>query len=318
MAENVSTEPPSSEPAELSLDDAVAMMGDDDEQSSDTPATAEKEQDATDDEAAQTDEDEAEEPEDADASEKDAEPEAQDDVLIKMDDGSTITVSELKAKAATLETDNARISQEVANERRELQQMGTKVAETFDVLVSYLASELPPEPEPSLRHTNRNLFNEMRGLRADAFEKLQSLLQGKQGVESVTSQLSEIDFKREEAEENAKLIAAVPNLKDPARLAAANAKVLAYGLSIGFSEKEIKNTLDARIRRMAIDAAYGRDAREAAQKAKVQVKTAMASKPAATGIRPHANSMKAIERVNAVKRLQKTGSLADAMKLDFA
>jgi hypothetical protein len=94
-------------------------------------------------------------------------------------------------------------------------------------------------------------------------------------------------------------------------------KVNSYATSIGFSADEVAKTKDSRILQMAIDAAYGREAREAAQKAKAQVKSSGVVKPVSAGVRPHANSMKALERANAMKRLQKTGSLQDAMKLNF-
>ena len=307
-----------SETAELSLDDIAARRAqqapDEPEVQDETPEVSE--QDAPEDEAAETVED-AEQSEEGDASEKDAEPEVKDDVLIKMDDGSTITVAELKAEAVNLKTENARISQEVATERRELQKMGQDVAATFDKVVEYLASKLPPEPEQSLIWSDPTRHHQMTFLRNSAIAELQSLLGAKGAVEGVTDQLSEADFKRYEAEEMEKLVKLDPNMKDPARYKAAMAKVASYAKSIGYDDDTIAKTKDARILKMAIDAAYGREAREAAQKAKAQVKSSVAKAPV-TGRTVHPNSIKALNVQNAIKRAQSTGSLDDVLAARLA
>lgn len=316
MADNVSPEM-GSEPAELSIDDIAARRAQASQEEANVETPDNQEQDASNDETAEAVEVEADELEEDTASEEDAEPEAKDDVLIKMDDGSTVTVAELKAEAVNLKTENARISQEVANERRELQQTAEKVTGTYDVLLNYLASKLPQEPDPQLLWSDPTRHHQMTYLRNAAIEELQSLLGAKQGVEGVAQQISDDDFKRYEAAENAKLIAAVPNLKDPARMKAAMDKAKSYAKSIGFSDDEFDKTKDARIQRMVIDAAYGATAREAAQKAKVQVKSAVAKSP--NSLRSvHPNSLKAIGNVNAMKRAQQTGSLEDVLAARLA
>lgn len=316
MADNVSPEM-GSEPAELTLDDIAARRA----QASieaETPETPEdQEQESSDEEPAEAVEAETDELEEEPASEEDAEPEAKDDVLIKMDDGSTITVAELKAEASTLKTENARISQEVANERRELQQASTKLSETFEFVLGKLAEKLPPEPDDSLLWSNPAQHHQMVYLREAAIKELQAWFAPKNEVDQLTNQLSEADFKKYEAAENAKLIAAVPNLKDPARMKAAMEKAKSYAKSIGFSDDEFDKTVDARIRRMVVDAAYGRDAREAAQKAKVQVKTAVAKSPTAQR-QVHPNSLRALTANNAIKRAQQTGNLEDVLAARLA
>jgi hypothetical protein len=321
MADNVSQET-ASEPAATRLtSDEAALIDFDDGSEPEVKAKPVQSQEesvdeASNDEPAETVEVEADELEEGAASEEDAEPEAKDDVLIKMDDGSTVTVAELKAEASTLKTENARISQEVANERRELQQTAEKVTGTYDVLLNYLASKLPQEPDPQLLWSDPTRHHQMTYLRNAAIEELQSLLGAKQGVEGVAQQISDDEFKRYEAAENAKLIAAVPNLKDPARMKAAMDKAKSYAKSIGFSDDEFDKTKDARIQRMVIDAAYGATAREAAQKAKVQVKSAVAKAPMQQRS-AHPNSLKALDKNNAWKAFEKNPSLKNAALIDF-
>lgn len=321
MADNVSPAT-GSEPAELSLDDAVARMKvDDDASSTDSQAPAQQGLEASeDDDATAGEPDEAAAPEDDDASQEDAETGTGNDVLIKLDDGSTITVSELKAKASTLETDNARMSQEVASERRELQQYSQQVAGIFDAFVNDLAARIPAEPNPALMYgtfEQQAQFNRETYHRNAQIEHLKNIFNAKTGLEEGVSQLSDVELQSLQKDSDAKLIAANPHLKDPPRYKAAMAKSDAYLRTLSFTDAEIKSAVDPRMRQVILDAAYGKEARENAQKAKAQVKTAMAKTTASPSFRPHANSMKALDRTNAMKRLQKSGSLADAMKLDF-
>jgi hypothetical protein len=229
-----------------------------------------------------------------------------------MDDGSTVTVSELKAEAVNLKTENARISQDVANERRELQQVGSRIAQTFHGVREYLESKLPPAPDPSLAYTDWQRFQQMEYFRSSAQSEVDAILQIAESVDGTVDQISEVDFKKYEAEETAKLIAVLPNLKDPVRLKAAMQTINAYAKSIGYDDKTISSTKDHRLLRMAHDAAYGAKAREAAQNARVQVKTAVAKSP--NSLRSvHPNSLKAIGNVNAMKKAKQTGTLEDVL-----
>lgn len=319
MADNVTLDM-GDEPAELSIDDIAARRsaasretGEEHEQEledgQEQPSTAE---DPAEDDGVAVDE-----VDELDTSEDDSGPEAKDDVLIKMDDGSTVTVAELKAEAVTLKTENVRISQEVASERRELQQLGAKVQHTFENVVAYLASKLPPEPDEQLIWSDPTRHHQMSYLRASAISELQSLMDASRGLNEVQGQLSETDLRKIRSEEEAKLIAAVPNLKDPARMKSAIDKARSYAKAIGFSDDEFDTTNDARVRRMVIDAAYGASAREAAQKAKAQVKAAVAKGPVQTRS-SHPNSLKALAANNAMKRAAQTGNIEDVLAARMA
>lgn len=312
MADNVSPET-GSEPAELSLEDAAKMLAQPEKPDDADTEAPDDEQDTSQDDAPEAPEGEGDEAGDDDASEQDAEPDVKDDVLIKMDDGSTLTVAELKAEAVNLKTENARISQEAADERRELQQTGKKVTEIFDSVLRFLADRLPAEPDPQLLWTDPSRHHQMSYLRNQAVAELQSLLQAKGETESAVDNVTEAELQKMQSTEEAKLIAAVPNLKDPARRKAALEKAKTYAKSIGFTDDDFDKTLDHRIRRMVIDAAYGRDAREAALKAKAQVKSATAKGPVAQRA-VHPNSLRALNNTNALKRAKETGSIEDVLK----
>lgn len=320
MADNVSPET-GSETADLSIEDILARRAPVTDENSEAEAQEQdeiNEQDApTDDadEAAESDEDATDE-EGESASEEDAQPEAKDDVLIKMDDGSTVTVAELKAEASTLKTENARILQEASNERREVQQYGKSLVDTLDRVSNYLASKLPPEPENNLLWTDPARHHQMTYLRQAAIAELQSMMQVTETVKEANGKVSEADVAAYRAAEKAALIKAVPNLKDEARYKAAMDKTKAYLTTIGFDKAMIDDTHDAKMLQVAMDAAYGKEAREAAAKAKVQVKAVTANKPVTRTVHP--NSMQALKVQNVAKRAQSTGSIDDVLALRMA
>lgn len=315
MADNVSPETPASETAELSIDEVASRRA---QAEPDEPQVDEQEPPA-DDEPAKTEEANAEETTEGEesAAEEDARPEAKDDVLIKLDDGSTISVAELKAKAVTLETENARILQEATNERREVQQYGQNLSETFDAVVKFLEAKLPPQPDDSLLWSDPTRHHQMTYLRNAAIGELQSLLQVKQSVDGSNAQISEADVKAYQAAEKAKLVKAVPNLKDESRYKAAMDKTKAYLASVGFDKELIESTHDAKMLQVAMDAAYGREARDNAAKAKAQVKTVTGQKPVPART-VHPNSLKALNVNNAAKRAQSTGSIEDILAMRLA
>lgn len=318
MADNLSPET-GSEPADLSLDDVAKQMAakpvEKQEEEPEVEAT-EQQQETPDDEAVEPTEEEAVEEEGDDASQEDAELEAKDDLLVKLADGSKLTVAALKAEAEQVKTENARISQEAAKERRELQQYSESVRGFYDALIDDLSSKLPPEPNPALMYgtlEQQMQFNREKFHRESQIEYMRNLFQAREALKESEAKISEADAQRYQENERAALIKANPNLKDPTRFKAAMDKTKTYLKSVGFDDALIDSTHDAKMLQVAMDAAYGKEARENAQKAKVQLKTVTAKTPVTT--RPvHPNSLKAITKTNALKRAQSSGSIDDVLK----
>lgn len=318
---NENTAPQGSEQADTSLDfeDALALMPDEESPEGIDPAPKPKA--AT---SETPDDEEDKHPEDADeenveaAAEDEAAQEIKDEVFVAFEDGTKASIAELKhayKEVAEVKANTTRKLQEVASERGNLQTLGANMAKALENVSNYLVSKLPPEPDENLLFTDPAAFQRATIFRNRAINELQDMLQVAEGTKQATEFLSDADFKALKADEDQKLIEALPNLKDPKRFSAAEAKLKAYAKSIGFADNEIDTTADHRIRRMAIDAAYGREARAAAAKAKGKVEVASPMLPAKQ--RQHPNSKQALDQVNAVKRLQKSGSIDDALKLNW-
>lgn len=318
---NENTAPQGSEDTSTSLDfeDAIALMEDDSPPGNDVnPPEAKVSKSETPDDEEDLHPEDAEEDNTEKAAADEAAQEIKDEAVIALKDGKTASFAELVHafyEVGEVKANTTRKLQEVAQERGNLQSLGANMAQALENVSNYLVARLPPEPDPNLAYSDPGEHYRRTMLRNNAIAELQDMLAVAEGTKDATASLSDADFKALKAEEDSKLIEALPNLKDPKRFTAAEAKLKAYAKSIGFDDNEIDTTADHRIRRMAIDAAYGREARLAASKAKGKVENASPMLPAKQ--RQHPNSRQALEQVNARKALQKSGSISDALKLNW-
>ena len=188
-------------------------------------------------------------------------------------DGEKIAVKDLK-ESRLLQADYTRSKQALAQERGQLQELGQNFSGALERVVDYLASKLPPEPDPQLAFTNPTQHYQMQALHQAALAEMQGILGMKQGAEQANQLLNENDFKSRMSAENENLVKQMPHLKDQKRLDAFNRSVAKGAKTLGFSEQEINSTADHRIRLMAYHAAYGLEARANAAKAKAKVQSA--------------------------------------------
>jgi hypothetical protein len=308
MSENTSPNGSEATETELTLDQAMAAY--DDEPETENVETGEPEpveQDGAEDSDPVESEQEAEPVDDA--------PLDTYDKLVKMPDGETVPIQEL-IDGHFRQEDYTRKTQEDAALRRGLQELGQNFNGALERVINYLASKLPPEPDPQLAFSNPQAHYQQTVLHNAALAEMTQLLQAGEGAKQAISEVAQADFVAVKTAEDAKIVKEMPHLKDPKRFEAFNRDVVAGAKALKFTEGEINTTADARIRLMAYHANYGINARAAAAKAKSKVQNATPSPLPATQ-RQHPNSVKALANVNAMKQLRSSGSLRDAMKMDF-
>ena len=315
---NPGAEASGSEPVNspMSLDDAVSAYHTEPE--ADAPAVEEKAEQAVqgdsepDDLALAEGLEEAEG--EADEGDKPEAVLASDDMVVDVD-GEKIPVADLK-KSRLLEADYTRSKQALAQERGTLQELGKNFSGALERVVDYLASKLPPEPDPQLAYADPNRHYQMQILYNSAVAEMQGILAMREGAQQANSLLDETEFKARMSEADSEIVKQMPHLKDPKRFEAFTRRVQTGAKHYGFTDQEINTTADPRIRLMAYDAAYGREARANAAKAKAKVQEAKPMLPVQRA--QHPNSVAALEAQNATRRLQKTGSLDDAVSAYMA
>ncbi|MFL6711122.1 MAG: hypothetical protein ACJ8HI_23220 [Massilia sp.] len=272
MSDGASTTPQGSAPApapvltQSDLEDRVANAFIDslDEADSEQPKKQEPNQeepdDAPDDESTEpdeadtgepdaepeADEEEGEAEEDSESDEQEADPKAKkqpgDDVTVKMDDGSQVTLRELK-RGFLRQSDYTRKTQELAETRRAVESERSTLTQTaqqqqqaFEVAATLIQEQMPPVPNVALIQENPQLYLQQQALREQAMQKLHRLAQAKQVAEQTQAEEAKRqerekaqELKRLKAEEQELLMQKLPKLRDQKALEAFVQDALTYG-----------------------------------------------------------------------------------------
>ena len=184
--------------------------------------------------------------------------------------------------------------------------------EAYEDLVRFVEGLIPDEPDPALAESDPGAYRHRMALRDGAIADLQAILAGRERADAPVRDREEEDLARLRADEEARLVAAMPALGDPGRRAAFDAANMQTALDFGFSADEIGQTVDHRVLRLVHYARIGRIAERNRRNARRRA----AETPRQDGPSPASAGPFARNRA-AMKRLSETGSFEDALAVDF-
>lgn len=307
----------------LSLDDASALDFDD-------PIEDTNEVEQTEQSESETDEaDEGQESDEIDATaegddETDAEeageeddastPEPGDDVSVTVN-GEKLTLNELK-RGYLRESDYTRKTQAVSKKEKDLSAMSARVNQTVEAVADFLIKQIPAAPDPQLAMTDPNRFVQMKAMHEAATAQVSALLEQAGQVKQVADTLTNEQKRELLMQENAKLVERFPVTATKEGHAKFFETASAAAKELGYNDDEIKSVMDHRMFALAHYAAMGMRAEKAQAKAKAKVQNAppvASPKAQKQGV----NASKARRNQEAMKRLARTGSIADALAIDF-
>ena len=272
------------------LEDAVAALADDDEGEGAEPETAE-----------------ADEGEEAD------EP---GEVKLTLSDGTALTLEEVE-KGFLREADYTRKTMELAETRKAVVQRETELAEQTTIietatqrLLGLVQQLVPPMPSAALAQQNPGEYIRQKAVHDQARSELAQWMDTAGDVGNVVQGFTRQQIEQRKSEANAELVKAMPRLKDPAAMAKFDADVAASAKAFGFDDATIAATTDPRIRRAMWLAAVGQRALDNQSAAKRRVEAPKAGKPPAPGKPTDKNR-------TAMRRLAQSGSIKDALSVDF-
>jgi hypothetical protein len=290
-----------------------------------TDAEAEPDADEADAEAEEADA-EDEQPDDEEAT---AKPKKQpgDDVTVKLDDGSQVTLRELK-RGFLRQSDYTRKTQEAAEirkaaeaQREALSTVAEQQKQAFEVAAALIRDQIPDHPDPSLIHTNPQQYLALKEARESAQRKLHDLAvayqQSQEGVKAQTEAQKKAEAARERQEledlkrtEYQALVKAMPKLGTEEGRKAFLAEAAEIGGKVyGISPEQIGNIISHVEVRILHDAIQWRKAQsqkmEAVSKAK-QVPPLRPANRVAPGTKAKA------KQAEALGVLRNTGSTEDA------
>jgi chemotaxis protein histidine kinase CheA len=260
-------------------------------------------------------------PEEGEAEEVEAEAEDSDEdaVTVTLSSGETLTLDEVE-KGMMLQADYTRKTTEVAEQRKALEESTARagehersLAQSLQAAQSFIQKLIPPKPSFALAQSNPAAYQSELALHEQAMEMLQRVQQAQSQAQTQQQQRQEAEMSQLLAAEQERLVQAMPHLGNPKRMEAFMADVSGFAKELGFSEQEIATTGDHRVLQMVHLAKIGKRAQENAKNAQRRVnakpKPKAAKAKAATDGRANAAAM---------RRLQKTGSLNDALNVDIA
>ena len=246
---------------------------------------------------------------------------ATEDAKIKLDDGSVVTVAELK-KGHLRVADYTRKTTEVAQERKAVEEHKSRVSSLEAALIQQrefvisLASQfIPQPPDRSLMDHDPLGYMQAKANYDDHMATLSQLEQ--QRVEAAQRQQHETAEQQKvrlEAE-RAALFEAMPDLKDPKRMEQFKTDVEGVFLThYGFTKDELEGVDHRMLKVIRDNIKYQKLlAKRSETKAKVESKPPVM----ASGKRRSAEGQQQTERQRAMERLNRTGSFKDALKLNF-
>lgn len=269
--------------------------------------------DGTDDEEGEALE-EGQEPEESDEPEEGGEPKAvefADDALVSMPDGTTISFADLK-ESPMLKADHTRKTQALSNERAEVVQTAQNIEGITNTLVDFLASALPAEPPLALAASDPKKYTLQKATYDAATAQLQKLVETGRNASAVTAGLSEQDKQKAQQAENSALIQMFPDTADPAKRQKFLENATEAARAVGYSGDEVKGVYDSKTIALAHWAKIGMDSVKAREKAAakvVKVPPVSPKKPSGAGSGRNG--------ADAMRKLVKSGSIHDAVKIDF-
>lgn len=302
-------------------DDLDTTQSDQPEAEADPETDTEDESDDVQEEEAE-EEVEAEAEEEGDDREEDIEPLTYDPSrTVTLEDGTEATLEEL-VNGNLRQADYTRKTEALAEERREVQgireasdQRAEEINRTYDGLVEFLQSILPPEPSMELLGQDQAEYLRQQAIRKSFTDELSTVLQKQAEAQSMAQSQNGEELERIRTAEAKKLVDVMPMLSDPMKMGQFTDNVKKTAIDLGFSENEIGATVDHRLLRLVHLAGIGKRSLENQENARRRIKnkpaTPAAKKPKATAPAPSQKNVKAM------RRLSKTGSIQDAMQIDF-
>ena len=262
------------------------------------------------------DEDEAE----ADTEEQsEVEEEAEEEVdeqappaLVTLADGKQVTHEEL-VNGYQRQADYTRKAQEVANQRNQVVEQAERIERITQTFVDHLSSMVPPEPDTALAYSDPAQYQAQKAQYDASIAQVQRLIEMSKEPKEVQGQITQEQHEKLVMEESRKLQEALPETATREGQEAFWKSAVETAKRIGFTQQELAQVTDHRVLMLAHWAKKGMAAEKSATKAKAKA----AKAPPAAPRKPGQPAKQANRNAEAMRKLARTGSIRDALNIDF-
>ncbi|MCA1440325.1 hypothetical protein I6F07_08890 [Ensifer sp. IC4062] len=237
-----------------------------------------------------------------------------EDLVVTLKGGEQVPLEELKL-GYMRDRDYHHKTQDLANGRRALGNMSSRVAATANAVAELIAGQIPDEPPEELRLYDPQAYQRQWALHQAGLEQLSQVMALADAPTSVAAELQAAASEERLEAENARLLEAFPETGNDEGRQAFFASTFETARELGFSEEEVREVVDHRLFKLAHYARLGLIAERSRAKALQKVAAAPASAPRMKARNQAQRHQR--ESREAMQRLARTGSIRDAMAVDF-
>ena len=299
-------------PANLNFDEPEEEQANEGAEASGTDANSNTDEGEPAQEAAET-EQASEGDEEAEPAESDKDqPAVKDDVVVDVQ-GEKLPLSELKS-GYMRDRDYRHKTQELGTKRRDLEALTSRVTDSVNAIADLLIAQAPKAPDPSLAMTDPGRYVQEKAIHEAAMAQINAVVETATAPKEVANKLTTEQRSEYLQTENAKLAEAFPQTAKPETRKKFFDDAMSAASELGYSAEEITGATDHRLFKLAHYARIGL----AAEKTKAKATQKVVNVPPMTPNKRQApNGSKARVNQEAMKKLAKTGSIHDAMTIDF-
>lgn len=235
-------------------------------------------------------------------------------VEVTLQDGSKHTLEELKT-GFMMRRDYQTKTSELAVQRKRNEELQTRLSATADAFAEFLSKQIPDPPDQTLAFTDPGKFVQQKAVYEAAMAQIGAVLEMGGKAKEVGTAISEEQRVEALRAEDAKLRQSFPQTANPDGRKKFFDQAFAGAQALGISPDELNAITDHRAYGLAYYARIGMQAEAARKKAKAKVADVPPVQPA----KRQKGSAETVARKNrdAMKRLAKSGSIHDAMMIDF-
>ncbi|MBP1882393.1 hypothetical protein [Sinorhizobium mexicanum] len=237
-----------------------------------------------------------------------------EDLVVTLKGGEEVPLEELKL-GYMRDRDYRHKTQDLANGRRALESMSSRVAATANAVAELIAGEIPDEPPEELRLYDPQAYQRQWALHQAGLEQLARVMALGDEPAAVMTQLQAAASEERLEAENARLLEAFPETGQDEGRQAFFASAFETARELGFSDEEVREVVDHRLFKLAHYARLGLIAERSKARALQKVAAAPASAPRMKARNQAQRHQR--ESREAMQRLTRTGSIRDAMAVDF-
>ena len=238
--------------------------------------------------------------------------EPEDGVLITLND-EQVTLSEIKA-GYMKDQDYRLKTNEVSKYRAKLQAEQTRIANVIEKVGEFVAGFMPAEPDMSLATSAPGDYIAQKAQYDAAMSQFNVLIEQANQLKQSEQETADASNAYEQALGSMELAILHPEVTNPTGKAKFWEGVQRTAKQFGFTDEEVNATADHRILSLVHFAKQGMDAAAARRRIKQDAGDVPKARPArgkGRNVQPVTNNRKAMAK------LGKTGSIKDALKVDF-